>query len=116
MNEYIVTCDEETASWIGNDVDSMKRLVRCRDCYFGKKVHWPTNSKTPSDWLDCVGPMVETWDYWNDEPKDNPVPPNGFCAWGERADNFATCKCGEDIETNGRESVTCPSCGRVVTE
>ena len=27
---------------------------------------------------------------------------------------FTTCKCGEDIETNGCEWVVCPRCGRMV--
>ena len=52
MSEYIITCDEETASWIGNDVDLMKPIVRCRDCrMFG----------------DCE------WNYENE--------PMGFCSW-----------------------------------
>lgn len=32
MSEYIIACDEETALWVANDVDSMKPIVRCRDC------------------------------------------------------------------------------------
>ena len=36
MAEYIVTCDDETALWIGNDVDSMQPIVRCRDCRWAK--------------------------------------------------------------------------------
>lgn len=69
-------------------------IVRCRDCRFS---------------LAHGNGCCRNQDIYD-------VEPDGFCAWGERADNFATCKCGEDIETNGRESVTCPSCGRVITE
>lgn len=84
MSEYIVTCDEETASWIGNEVDSMEPVVRCRDCKHAHAVFWPERDDVPDDWVDCTGPLVETWDYYDDEPKDNPVRPDGFCAWGER--------------------------------
>ena len=84
MSEYIVTCDEETAEWIGNEVDSMRSIVRCRDCRHGNEVTWPTGSNIPHDYLDCTGELVETWDYYRDEPNMNPVKPDGFCAWGER--------------------------------
>lgn len=60
------------------------KVVRCRDCKYADEVIWPTSSKVPPDYLDCNSPLVETWDYYNDEPKDNPVPPNGFCFHGER--------------------------------
>ena len=62
------------------------KVVRCRDCKHANEVTWPASSKVPPDYLDCGGPLVETWDYYNDEPKDNPVPPNGFCFYGERRD------------------------------
>lgn len=87
MGDYIVTCDEETASWIGNDVDSMEPIVRCRDCKYAHPVFWPARDDVPDDWVDCIGPLVETWDYYDDEPKDNPVRPDGFCAWGERRED-----------------------------
>ena len=67
MSEYIVTCDEEVASWIGNDVDSMKRLVRCRDCRHFK----PGEEEPPVDWCDL----------FHDE-----VTPCDFCKWGERGE------------------------------
>lgn len=91
MTEYIVKCREFVGITgktlqLPDYIDMNQEIVRCRDCYFGKEVHWPAGSDTPSDWLDCVGPMVETWDYWNDEPQDNPVPPYGFCFWAERRD------------------------------
>lgn len=79
MSEYIYGTDGNSGHWLTGE-----EIIRCRDCYFGKKVYWSAGSNTPSDWLDCMGPMVETWDYWNDEPQYNPVPPNGFCAWAQR--------------------------------
>ena len=51
-------------------------MVRCEDCKFAYELD--------GDMLDCHGRLTELWDYWNDEPKDNPVEPDGFCAWGER--------------------------------
>lgn len=52
------------------------RVVRCRDCANATECEDGT--------LDCHGRLVQTWDYWNDEPLRNPVPPDGFCAWGKR--------------------------------
>ena len=65
-------------------IEHREPIVRCRDCKHGHEVTWPVQSGIPSDYLNCSGYLVETWDYYNDEPKDNPVPPDGFCAWGER--------------------------------
>ena len=65
-------------------------LVRCMDCKhygLGRRCDW-------------------SWRF---------VKPDGFCAWGERAD-FITCKCGESIELGDREYAVCPSCGRTVRE
>lgn len=61
-----------------------EEVVRCRDCKYADEVTWPADYQVPPDYRDCGGPLVETWDYYNDEPKDNPVPPNGFCFCGER--------------------------------
>lgn len=36
MSDYIITCDDEVAGWVGNDVESMRPLVRCRDCLWSK--------------------------------------------------------------------------------
>lgn len=91
MSEYIV---DVTGMESGDYAIAREEIVRCRDCRFS---------------LAHGNGCCRNQDIYD-------VEPDGFCAWGERADNFATCKCGEDIETNGRESVTCPSCGRVVTE
>ena len=63
-----------------------EEIVRCRDCKHAHPVFWSERDDVPSDWVDCTGPLVETWDYYDDEPKDNPVRPDGFCAWGERRD------------------------------
>ena len=50
-----------------------ERIVRCKDC----------KSTAPyGDGIDCLGPLVQTWDFYNDQPLHNPVRPEGFCAWG----------------------------------
>lgn len=79
MTEYIYGTDDHEGHWLTGE-----EIVRCRDCRHAFEVIWPVQSNIPSDYLDCTGELVECWDYYNDEPKDNPVPPNGFCAWGER--------------------------------
>ena len=53
--------------------------VRCRDCEQG--IETERNGKAI---IDCHGPLVQTWDHYNDEPLVNPVPPDGFCKWGIR--------------------------------
>ena len=65
MTEYIVTCDEETAAWIGNDVDSMRPLVRCRDCKL-----WDSG-------------RCEWNPYYGSSSDDEP---DGFCSWAIRRD------------------------------
>lgn len=84
MSEYIV----ELTAKLYTDLRFKRReeIVRCGDCKYADEVTWPASSKVPPDYLDCGGPLVETWDYYNDEPKDNHVPPNGFCFCGERRD------------------------------
>lgn len=83
MKEYIgfVSIENEVC------IDDHQPIVRCRDCKHGHESDWPVFLEIPSDYLDCTGPLVETWDYYHDEPKDNPVPPDGFCKWGERREN-----------------------------
>lgn len=61
-----------------------EEIVRCRDCKYAHPVFWQARDDVSNDWLDCTGPLVTTWDYYNDEPKDNPVRPDGFCAWGAK--------------------------------
>lgn len=65
MSEYIIACDEETALWAANDVDSMKPIIRCRDCVHFK--HWACEENGCTY---CGEPLR--------------VGPDGFCAWGER--------------------------------
>ena len=66
MSDYIITCDDEVAGWVGNDVESMRPLVRCRDCrYFNA----PNKCRR----------------YGNFSRARE----NGFCAWGEREDGDA---------------------------
>ena len=101
MSEYIIEVpDEEAELFIARfgingttmfGYQLVDEIVRCRDCKFGVD-----GGKY------CAEGCADSWDWRN-------VEPNGFCAW-------ATCKCGEDIETNGFERVVCPSCGRVITE
>lgn len=66
MSEYIITCDDEVATWVGNDVESMKRIVRCMDCRY----YEDTGN---CNWFECssCGMLAE-------------VTHDGFCAWGER--------------------------------
>jgi len=86
MSEYIITCDEETALWIGNDVDYMRPIVRCRDC----------------KWYDVFSSLC-----MRDMPFPNlcvfSVTPDGFCAWGERADKQTV----EVWQPASSEDVTC---------
>ena len=56
-----------------------ERIVRCRDCKFAGALEGSTTM------LNCMGRLATTWDYYNDEPQDNPVEPDGYCAWGERS-------------------------------
>ena len=76
MSEYIITCDEETASWIGNDVDLMKPIVRCKDCIY---MH------TVRNWLGMD--MGECWlraDRESGALGKERTEPDGFCAWAIR--------------------------------
>ena len=86
MTEHIyVDSDREHERYHVIPFGSMREeIVRCRDCKYGLEVEWPKYWNIPADYLDCVGELVETWDYWNDQPKSNPVKPDGYCAWGER--------------------------------
>lgn len=83
MSEYIIECDYDVdEGFIPGE--QREEIIRCRDCKHGHESDWPVFLEIPSDYLDCTGPLVETWDYYHDEPKDNPVPPDGFCFGGER--------------------------------
>lgn len=83
MSEYYIVEVPEGAK-AGDTVTTLCELVRCRDCKHGYEVTWPAHSGIPADHLDCTGPLVETWDYERDEPRMNPVEPDGYCHKGER--------------------------------
>lgn len=74
MGEYIVTCDEETASWIGNDVESMREIVRCRDCAKAEHDYVYRFDGSKSYELTCK--RFENFLHVTQ--------PDGFCAWSER--------------------------------
>lgn len=69
MNEYIITCDKETSSWIGNDVDSMQPIVRCRDCRYS--IHFLHHDD-------------ERWQCANPHQDGDDVNPDAYCWRGER--------------------------------
>ncbi len=76
MSDYIITCSDELAMWLGDNVDSMKEIVRCCDC----KCHeYMTVSYSDKPLSVCVS------EQWMGAEGDNPlVEPDGFCKWGER--------------------------------
>lgn len=77
-NHTVRVEDEREVIWHMTHLPVLEEVVRCRDCA----------TECEDGTLDCHGPLVQTWDYWNDEPLRNPVPPDGFCAWGiRRADD-----------------------------
>lgn len=49
MSEYIIDWDTSLVIDTFSKNNLREEIVRCRDCYFGKEVHWPAGSKTPSD-------------------------------------------------------------------
>ena len=67
MSRYVIVCDDETASWVGNDVDYMRLLVCCCDC---KHYTYADKEHGNNDW--CEKHDHIAWSV------------NGFCAWGER--------------------------------
>ena len=68
MAEYVVDFYSE------HDGIRCEPITRCRDC----KLTAPYG-----DGIECCGPLVQTWDYYKDEPLHNPVQPDGFCHLGE---------------------------------
>ena len=91
MAEYIVdvgNADAEHVKMFGIQATHLfghpvgEEIVRCRDCEHGHKAHYRGRTI-----IDCHGPLVQTWDYWQDEPLVNEVRPDGFCAWGVRRDD-----------------------------
>lgn len=102
MSEYIVEMYDECEKYVleygckptyTQGFPLREEVVRCRDC--------ANHTYTQKGSCRC--------DYWMTF-----VEPDGFCSRGEKASNFTTCKCGEDIELGNRESAVCPSCGRTV--
>ena len=87
MAEYI---ERIIAFASGSQADNLfstcPELVRCCDCEHATKL--VDDGGLPieglEDWFSCHGKLATSWDYYNDEPKSNPVEPDGFCAWGER--------------------------------
>ena len=69
MSEYIITCDDEVAMWVGNDVESMKEIVRCRDCEEFHEFH--TYAGVSLGYGECI---------MHRRQADG----DRFCAWGER--------------------------------
>ena len=67
----------------GVAVHGLPGIVRCRDCKYARRMYDEDGNGIP-DMLDCYGRLTTSWDYYNDEPQDNPVEPDGYCAWGER--------------------------------
>ena len=89
MAEYIVVlpnggaAEEHFRLFVGKKMlysyEIAEQIVRCCDCENGHKAHYRGRTI-----IDCHGPLVQTWDYWQDEPLVNEVTPDGFCAWGVR--------------------------------
>lgn len=65
----VVFCNEEPSGFYD------ELIVRCKDCEFAHEMD--------NGMYDCLGYLTEPWDYYNDCPKENPVEPNGYCAWGK---------------------------------
>ena len=60
--------------------DALRRtgnIIRCRDC---------KRTAPYGNGIECLGPLVQTWDYHNDRPIHNPVGFDDYCAWGERGE------------------------------
>lgn len=78
MNEYIITCYDDLAMWLEDNVDSMKEIVRCKDC---KHHEYLTVSYLDKPFSVCFS------EQWTGAEGDNPlVESDGFCSWGERCE------------------------------
>lgn len=80
MGEYIYNTNKIVTSPMQGFTGEV--IIRCKNCKYGYQYNWSTESKIPSDYLDCHGKLVTKWDYHNDKPQHTPVEPNGFCKWG----------------------------------
>ena len=80
MSEYIfseVHYGYTDGTVLGYGLEKQEEIVRCRDCIYAEE--------SESGVLRCHGYLVDSWDYYNDEPSiGKQVEPNEFCAWGER--------------------------------
>lgn len=76
MSEYIY-------DWTPSKHHAKEAIVRCRDCIYSCTYH----DGIYRDGIECLGPLVQTWDYYSDRPLHNPVLPDGFCAWGKRKES-----------------------------
>ena len=76
MSDYIITCDEETASWIGNDVDFMKPIVRCRDCEYYHDGKNTDGKRYVEPHCLAIGELAYGAVFDVDE--------SDFCSWAER--------------------------------
>lgn len=84
MSEYIIACDEETALWIANDVDSMGQIVRCRGCEFFNEYHGKCHRQS--------GVLIDDYSTRRFEDLGDVLvladaEPDGFCKWGERRES-----------------------------
>ena len=99
MSEYIYgSIGDPLVNVLGEIYLPRAEVVRCRDCKYSDAFKTRYQQKTVYACLNFDSAAIE---------------PDGFCAWGERA-NFATCECGEDIELGNCESAVCPRCNRTV--
>ena len=100
MSEYIYggVAIEHGAANGETRLERREEIVRCRDCRYYDQNDEPSEVYPDRYLCDLMANFLH---------------PDGFCAWGERA-NFATCECGEDIELGNRESAVCPRCNRTV--
>lgn len=71
MTEYV--CELEDATY-EMDWTPKEKIVRCRDCERAYEVD--------GGMYDCLGKLTTEWDCYYDEPQQNLVEPDGFCAWG----------------------------------
>lgn len=91
-NDYIISTElvkEDWADGFGTKYTynlKFDELVRCRDCRFAYPL-FDEEGDEIQNMFDCHGELTSPWDFYNDEPQDNPVESDGFCKWGERKEN-----------------------------
>ena len=82
MSDYIIT-GKAVERWDIPQAILVGEIVRCRDCRFAYPL-FDEEGDEIQNLFDCHGKLTTSWDFYNDEPQDNPVEPDGFCKWGER--------------------------------